>query len=170
MCAQAAYCRSSRNCRRCGIALPNPGSGGTEFERRSAPIRSLSNCRAGVLSVAVSRNSQKQGGGPHGLSIAHDSLDSGACVCWLLIVGWQELGLAGPGCLCNASRGSSGISSSSHVHNQATSASETSSPVCVTVPVGVRIISWTYGCKNGLAQRASLSCLGSLAVPSKRRR
>jgi hypothetical protein len=61
MCAQAAYCRSSRNCRRCGIALPNPGSGGTEFERRSAPIRSLSNCRAWVLSVAVSRNSQKQG-------------------------------------------------------------------------------------------------------------
>ena len=51
MCAQAACCRSSRNCRRCGIALPNPGSGGTKFVSRSVPLRSLSNCRAGVLSV-----------------------------------------------------------------------------------------------------------------------
>ena len=51
MCAQAACCRSSRNCRRCRIALPNPGSGGTKFVSRSVPLRSLSNCRAGVLSV-----------------------------------------------------------------------------------------------------------------------
>jgi hypothetical protein len=41
-----------------------------------------------------------------------------------LIVGWQKLGLAGPGCLCSVSRRSSRISSSRHVHNEATSAGE----------------------------------------------
>ena len=51
MCAQAACCRSSRNCRRCGIALPNSGSGGTKFVSRGLPLRSLANRRAGVLSV-----------------------------------------------------------------------------------------------------------------------
>ena len=65
---------------------------------------------------------------PYGLSVAHDSLDSDACVCWLLIVGWQKLALAGPGCLCSVSRGSVGISSSHDVHAQATSARETNRP------------------------------------------
>jgi hypothetical protein len=55
MCAQAACCRSSRNCRRCGIALPNPGSGGTKFVSRSVPLRSSTKCRAGVLSEMASR-------------------------------------------------------------------------------------------------------------------
>jgi hypothetical protein len=74
------------------------------------------------LQSAVSCCAQKQEGKPHGLSIAHDSLDSDACVCWLLIVGWQKPGLAGPGCHCSVSGSCVGISSREHVHYQATSA------------------------------------------------
>jgi hypothetical protein len=80
------------------------------------------------LKSAVSLTPKSRRGGSHGLSIAYDSLDSDVCVCWLLIVGRQKLGLAGPGCLCSVSRGSVGISSSHHVHNQATSARETIRP------------------------------------------
>src|SRR5215472_4243873 len=81
-----------------------------------------------------------QEGGPHGLSIAHDSLDSDACVCWFLIVGWKKLSLAGPGCLCSVSRIFAGISSRRHVHNQATSARETSRPFAELLKSAVRTL------------------------------
>ena len=68
---------------------------------------------------------QKQEGRPHGLSFAHGSLDSDACVCCLLIIGWQKLGLVRPGCLCSVSRGVIGISPRRDVHYQASSARET---------------------------------------------
>src|SRR5262249_36380530 len=56
MCAQAACYRSSRNCRRCEIALPNPGSGGTKFRKPKHADKSLSNCRAGIPSVATTKS------------------------------------------------------------------------------------------------------------------
>jgi len=88
---------------------------------------------------------------PHGLSIAHDSLDSDAGVCWFLIVVWKKLSLAGPGCLCSVSRICAGISSSRHVHNQATSARETSRPFAELL----KSSQWTFGLRSMSRWRCS---------------